>query len=394
MGNARGALGPGRGAEQALGHVHQRADQRRRAEFERGARHAIDDAALLVLGQGGGAGIAHGEQAARAVGAHAGQQRPDRLAADRLRHAPEQHVGGGALVVLRRAVIERDAQASAATHHREMPAAWREQRASGPQLLAVGSHRDLERGDRVQALGERRAEGGGQVLHHRHRGRLRGQAGEDVGQRLGAPGRGTEGEQVRRGGWDGGGRERRGRNARQRRAARQADHARGGGGAHRARQGLAEVRQVRGGGLGQHLDRPRLEGAHGGDRAVGGGRGHHDHREGIGGHQALEQGDAVDARHFHVEGGHVRAMGLDRGQRGLGVRGGGHHLDVAGREQGLDQRAAGEGAVVDDQDADHGVATNATASTPSSVRSAVASAPEGARAHSAGVERRNSRLPP
>ena len=70
------------------------------ADLEGRARHAVDDGACLILRDGAGAGLAHVEQALRAVAAHAGEDaRPRPCAPARARHRREQHVDRGAVAV-------------------------------------------------------------------------------------------------------------------------------------------------------------------------------------------------------------------------------------------------------------------------------------------------------
>jgi hypothetical protein len=101
---------------------------------------------------------------------------------------------------------------------------------------------------------------------------------------------------------------------------------------------------------------PSASACSGGVGAALGQRGHHHHRQRVQAHQVFQEGQPVHARHFHVQGDHVRGQALDLLARQQRVGGGADHVDGRIAGQDLGEHLAHDGGVVDDQDPAGGVA--------------------------------------
>ena len=100
------------------------------------------------------------------------------------------------------------------------------------------------------------------------------------------------------------------------------------------------------------LNRPVLHGPHGGFRARLGETGTHDHRNGMLAHDFLQKGDAVHARHLHIQGDDIRDLGLDPVGCDKGISSRGHHLDGRIRGKNFAQCLADNGGIIDNKYSD------------------------------------------
>ena len=180
--------------EQRVGDARERQNVARRAELHGLARHAPHHARLLVLGDGIGTGLLHLEQAARAVIAHAGQNRADGIGSDVLGHRAEHHVHRRTVTVHRWAVVQATYVTRAVACHQQMFVAGRDVRVPGDDLLAVLRLEDRHRRDRVHASREWTAERLRDVLRNNDRRRIRRHRHQHLLDRLGATGGGADGD--------------------------------------------------------------------------------------------------------------------------------------------------------------------------------------------------------
>ena len=86
------------------------------AKFIGRARHAVDDAGLLVLPERLCPCLAHASQALGTIGAHAREDDAERAAADGLGHGFEQHVDGRAVAIDARPARTGGKEAASRTH--------------------------------------------------------------------------------------------------------------------------------------------------------------------------------------------------------------------------------------------------------------------------------------
>ena len=105
------------------------------AQIEGNLGHAIDHAALLILADGVRAALAHAEQSARAVLAHAGEQYPHRAVAAGFGHRFKQHVHGGTMAADLLAFGHFHLEPVAHAAHLHMLVAGGDQDAAAPKSL-------------------------------------------------------------------------------------------------------------------------------------------------------------------------------------------------------------------------------------------------------------------
>ncbi len=86
----------------------ERQDAVHRAQADGFVRHSEYNAALLILGDGARAGAFHFEQSLGAVGAHAAEQRADRVRAPGFGDGFEQDIDRGPPIANPRSVLDRD----------------------------------------------------------------------------------------------------------------------------------------------------------------------------------------------------------------------------------------------------------------------------------------------
>ena len=221
--------------------------------------------------------------------------------------------------------------------------------------------------ERIHAARERRAERRGDVLRD-HDGRAIGrQAHEEFADGFGAAGGSAHGDDAIRGPEHAAHR-RRGRGAGRRNdgvggmfgnhvahGTRPRDYPRARGRADLGQNLFAEIGQCAGHvhlGLGDKVDRTQLQRLQRGLGAALGQRGHHHHGHGPQPHEIREEGDAIHARHFHVEREHVRFQFLDALASHERVAGRAHDFDVVRGLQYLDQDLAHQRRIVDHEDFD------------------------------------------
>ena len=115
------------------------------AALERGFRHAIDDAGLLVLADRARAGLTHRKQPCRAILAHAGEDSADRVATHNLGHRLEQHVDRGAMTADRFARVKAATEIARASDLEMRDGSRRQINAARRQRRAFASVRPLRR---------------------------------------------------------------------------------------------------------------------------------------------------------------------------------------------------------------------------------------------------------
>ena len=105
-------------------------------------------------------------------------------------------------------------------------------------------------------------------------------------------------------------------------------------------------------GLGHEIDRAQLQRLQGDRRARFGQRRHHHHRHRPQPHQIAEEGQAVHARHFHVQGQHVGIELFDLFPRRVGIGRRTHHFDAGVLAENLGENLADQRGIVHDQHLD------------------------------------------
>ena len=130
-------------------------DELGRAAADGLAGHAEDDAGGLVLGDGQRAGLAHLEQAAGAVVAHAGHDHAGREGAGRLGRRAEEDLDAGPVPADGRALDQLDAVAGARPADQAVLVAGDDQGPAGPDRLVLPRLGDLQLDprDRCSAAG-------------------------------------------------------------------------------------------------------------------------------------------------------------------------------------------------------------------------------------------------
>jgi hypothetical protein len=357
-------------------HLRQRLHLGGRAELDGLLGHAEHHAALLVLRDGVGAGLAHREHPLGAVGAHPGEQHPYRVAPRVARDALEEDVHRRPLMVHLRAVLDARVVARAGELQHEVLVPGGDERDARHHRVAVARLAHVHRAQAVEAIGEGRGEVLGHVLHDHRARRVGRQRAQHVLDGLRAAGRGADGQHLVRGleqrparsTVEGevvvvGRREGDGapcRYGRQRRGGGLggARDARAGGGAHGTRQVADDpLRGERRSRLGDDLHGAQGEGAHRGLAVARRQRAddHHRYREVA--HELRQEAQPIHARHLDVERDDVGAQAQDLLAGDVRIDGGADDLDVGVLAELLAEDLPYQRGVVDDQDADHGAGT-------------------------------------
>lgn len=118
------------------------------------ARHAVDDAAGFILGEGSRTGRMHFDHAGGAIVPHRRQNDAERISPGGLCRGPEKHVNRRAMAADIRPVHNADPVLAAVTPQEHVMVPRRDEDQSGVQGIAIDGLTHLDLAEAVQPLGE------------------------------------------------------------------------------------------------------------------------------------------------------------------------------------------------------------------------------------------------